>query len=133
MRNTLEIIVDCDGTVMSHEFPEIGNDIGSVPVLKELVNSGHKLILFTMRSDSPKGNYLTQAVNWFQENNIPLYGIQRNPTQHLWTSSPKAYGQLILDDASLNMPLKFDPSISSRPFVDWIKVRELLVEQKILK
>ena len=30
---------------------EIGKDIGAVPVLKELVENGHNLILFTMRSD----------------------------------------------------------------------------------
>lgn len=133
MNKQLEIIIDCDGTVMSHEFPNIGNDVGAVEVLKELTDSGHRLILFTMRSDSFRGNYLTEAVNWFKENNIPLYGIQKNPTQHLWTTSPKAYGQVIIDDAAVGTPLKTDLSISSRPFVDWVKMREILVEMKILK
>lgn len=133
MNKQLEIVLDCDGTVMSHEFPNIGNDIGAVEVLKELTDSGHRLILFTMRSDSFRGNYLTEAVNWFKENDIPLYGIQNNPTQHLWTTSPKAYGQVIIDDAAAGTPLKTDLSISSRPFVDWEKMREILIEMKILK
>lgn len=133
MNKPLEIIIDCDGTVMSHEFPNIGNDIGAVEVLKELTDSGHRLILFTMRSDSFRGNYLTEAVNWFKENNIPLYGIQKNPTQHLWTTSPKAYGNYFIDDAAIGTPLKTDLSISSRPFVDWVKMREILVEMNILK
>jgi len=133
MIKPLDIIVDCDGTVMSHEFPNIGNDIGAVEVLKELTDSGHRLILFTMRSDSFRGNYLTEAVNWFEENNISLYGIQKNPTQHTWTNSPKAYGQVIIDDAAIGTPLKTDLNISSRPFVDWDKMRELLVEKNILK
>ena len=57
--------IDFDGTVVTHAFPEIGDDIGAVPVLKALVENGHQLILFTMRSDNKDGNYLTQAVNWF--------------------------------------------------------------------
>lgn len=47
----MDIILDFDGTVVTNEFPWIGEDIGAVPVLKELVECGHNLILFTMRSD----------------------------------------------------------------------------------
>lgn len=43
--------IDFDGTVVTHDFPKIGKDIGAVPILKRLVDNGHKLILFTMRSD----------------------------------------------------------------------------------
>ena len=31
------IALDFDGTVVTHEYPYIGEDIGAVPVLKELV------------------------------------------------------------------------------------------------
>lgn len=140
----MTIGIDFDGTCVTHEFPKIGKDIGAVPVLRGLVESGHKLILFTMRSDvvNPKGddnelhlesgNYLTDAVNWFKQNEIPLYGIQTNPTQHTWTKSPKAYAQLYIDDAALGCPLKFDMYISDRPFVDWVIVEELLIRSRIL-
>lgn len=113
----MDILIDFDGTCVTHEFPKVGKDIGAVPVLKELVKNGHNLILFTMRSDveNPQsdddtimcesGNYLTDAVNWFKDNEIPLYGIQRNPTQDSWTTSPKAYGQLMIDDSALGCPL----------------------------
>lgn len=43
--------IDFDGTCVTHEFPDVGKDIGATPVLKELTDKGHKLILFTMRSD----------------------------------------------------------------------------------
>lgn len=135
------IILDFDGTVVKHEFPLIGEDIGAVPVLKELISNGHKLVLVTMRSDVEDpgsedmeiicrpGKYLTNAVQWFSDNDIPLYGIQKNPTQHTWTSSPKAYGNLIIDDAGLGIPLVMPvESVGSwRPYVDWVKVRELLI------
>ena len=47
----MDILIDFDGTVVTHDFPAVGKDIGSVPVLKRLVDNGHRLILFTMRSD----------------------------------------------------------------------------------
>jgi hypothetical protein len=140
----LDILIDFDGTVVTHEFPKVGQDIGAVPVLKELVAAGNRLILFTMRSDikdpksdspmiTPKGGkYLTEAVNWFKKNGIPLYGIQTNPTQHTWTTSPKAYGQLMIDDSSLGCPLKFNPEKSDRPYVNWRSIRRLLEERHIL-
>ena len=53
---SLEIVVDFDGTCVTHEFPKVGLDIGAVPVLKKLVAVGHRLILFTMRSNRPIPN-----------------------------------------------------------------------------
>jgi hypothetical protein len=138
------IAIDFDGTCVSHEFPKVGNEINSVPVLKRLVQNGHQLILFTMRSDviNPEGeddelhlesgNYLTDAVNWFKTNGIPLYGIQTNPKQKSWTSSPKAYAQLYIDDAALGCPLLMNRSISNRPFVNWEEVERQLENMGIL-
>ena len=76
------IIVDFDGTCTTHSYPYIGKEIGAVDVLKKLIAHGHKLVLFTMRS----GVTLNEAVNWFNQNGIELYGIQSNPTQKNWTS-----------------------------------------------
>lgn len=140
----MEIAIDFDGTCVTHEFPDVGKDIGAVSVLRDIVNKGHKLILFTMRSnisdpksDDPNilnqsGNYLSDAVNWFKANNIPLYGIQQNPTQNTWTTSPKAYAQMYIDDAALGCPTCFNLDYSSRPFVDWNAVRYLLTQQGII-
>jgi hypothetical protein len=128
----MDILVDFDGTCTTHDFPNVGLEIGAPEVLRDLVLAGNRLILFTMRSDTSKGNYLKDAVNWFEENDIPLYGIQENPTQKAWTSSPKAYGQLIIDDICLGIPLKVDPNLSDRPFVDWTKCRVLMEELGIL-
>jgi hypothetical protein len=117
------LAIDFDGTAVTHDYPRVGKDIGASFVLKELVQNGHQLILWTMRS----GKELEDAVNWFKENDIPLYGIQRNPTQDSWTNSPKCYAQIYIDDAALGCPLYNNPSLSDRPFVDWTQVREILV------
>ena len=145
----MDICIDFDGTCVTHEFPNVGQDIGAAPVLRELVANGHNLILFTMRSDKHdntgfseeipeihNGNFLTDAVNWFKKNDIPLYGIQSNPTQKEWTTSPKAYGQLYIDDAALGCPLisGIDGSATSdRPFVNWSAVRIMLIMKGILR
>lgn len=140
----MEICIDFDGTCVTHEFPRVGKDIGAVPVLKKIINAGHNLILFSMRSDIKKntedeytankqtGDFLTEAVNWFKRNDIKLYGINENPTQTSWTNSPKAYGQLYIDDAALGCPLIYNPKISDRPFVDWIEIEKILKKNKII-
>lgn len=128
----MEIVLDFDGTVVTHDFPQIGQEIGAVPVLRKLVDRGHRLILFTMRSDGETGQYLNDAIMWFQSYNIPLYGIQTNPTQKTWTSSPKAYGQLIIDDAALGCPLTVNLLKSNRPYVDWQLVEYYLTKEGII-
>lgn len=129
------IAVDFDGTCVTHDFPKVGKDIGAVPVLKQLVADGHKLILWTMRSDNRAdgGNYLQDAVDWFKDNGIELWGIQRNPEQDTWTSSPKAYAQLYIDDAALGCPLLTNKEISDRPYVNWLVVSKHLFAKGIIR
>lgn len=138
----MDICIDFDGTCVTHEFPLIGQDIGAIPVLKALIEEGHRLILFTMRSDRKKKkkingqevlieeNYLTDALQWFEKNEIPLYGIQKHPRQRFWTSSPKAYAHLYIDDSSLGCPLVIGKS--DRPYVDWEAIKSVLLEKGIL-
>lgn len=121
------IAIDFDGTVVTHEYPKVGKDIGAVPVLKKLLENGHHLILFTMRS--PKA-YLEDAIRWFYDNNIPLYSINTNPTQLRWTTSPKALAELYIDDAGLGIPLCYPDG--ERPYVDWIEVEKMLKSKALL-
>lgn len=118
------IALDFDGTVVKHEYPDVGEDIGAVPVLQRLVRNGHLIILNTMRSRNSEGyDTLQPAIEWFQKNGIPLYGINENPTQKEWTSSPKVYGNIYIDDAALGAPVKVDITsegqIISAKYLDW--------------
>ena len=114
--------VDFDGTCVTHQFPEVGTDIGAQGVLRRIVDEGGKLILWTMRSDQ----YLQEAVEWFEKNHLPLYGVQSNPTQVEWTKSPKAYAHCYIDDAALGCPLAIPEDTDKRPYVDWEKVEMLI-------
>jgi hypothetical protein len=139
MKNMIEINLDIDGTIFTHDFPKIGKDIGAIPVLKALTQKGHRLIIFTMRShklhidfEGVARDTLQDAIDWFKENEIPIYGIQTNPTQKQWTDSPKSYAQLMIDDSALGCPLTHNSKLSPRPFVDWVKVEEMLKERGLI-
>lgn len=121
MKNLI-IAVDFDGTCVTHEYPNVGKEIGAAQVLKRITDAGHKIILFTMRS----GKELQDAVNWFKQNNIPLFGINENPEQHTWTESPKPYAHMYIDDAAFGCPLLFNDEISSRGFVNWQTIESSL-------
>lgn len=122
------ICVDFDGTLVDHCYPEIGEPVpGAIPWLIKLQDYGAKLILFTMRSDSgPHGPVLAGAVEYLEKNGINLYGINHNPDQDSWTSSPKAYGHAYVDDAAVGCPL-LHPRGFKRPCVDWAEVGPLLL------
>ena len=121
------IAIDFDGTCVTHEYPYMGSDIGAVPVLKELTDAGYHLVLNTMRS----GKTEKEAVKWFKDNDIPLYGVNKNPDQKSWSASPKVYADLYIDDSALGVPLTSSPT-STRPYVDWVRVREWLVTEGYL-
>ncbi len=59
---SLYIAVDFDGTIVDHQFPEIGKAVpGAFDWLKRFKEAGATLILWTMRSDGQEyGDVLTQ-------------------------------------------------------------------------
>lgn len=113
--------IDFDGTCVTHEYPKVGRHIGAPRVLRRIVDEGGDLILWTMRS----GSHLEDAVKWFKDNDLPLFGVQRHPTQDYWTDSPKCYAKIYIDDAALGCPLKLGLK-DERPFVDWEAVETTL-------
>ena len=121
------IALDFDGTCVTHEYPNIGKDIGAVPVLKALVNSGHQLMLWTMRS----GKELEEAEQWFKDNDIPLWASNKNPNQN-WSTSNKQFANMYIDDAALGCPLTVDFKKSMRSFVDWQKIAEILTSIEVI-
>lgn len=125
----MTIAIDFDGTCVTHKYPAVGEEIGAVPVLRRLIKAGHKLALFTMRSHMPgispvtnktEQGGLQDAIDWFSKHGIPLHGIQSNPGQEKWTSSPKCYAHLYIDDAALGCPLV--KPVGERAYVDWQEV-----------
>ena len=117
------ICVDFDGTIVDHRFPELGEPVpDAIKWLKRLHKCGARLILYTMRSDGGfTGDVLTDAVRYLEEQGVSLYGVNHNPNQQDWTTSPKVYADLYIDDAAFGCPL-IRPAGFARPCVDWRKV-----------
>lgn len=125
----MKIAVDFDGTVVEHTFPTVGPDCpGAQRVLRRLAEEGHKIILYTMRSDK----YLADAIEWFENNGIHLYGIQMDPKQITWTNSKKCHADLFIDDRNLAAPLTH-PADGRRPYIDWRQVEDILIRTGVLK
>jgi hydroxymethylpyrimidine pyrophosphatase-like HAD family hydrolase len=116
------IAVDFDGTLVRHDFPRIGAEApNAFKVLRKLQEGGHKLILLTMRSEK----YLQDAVDFCMERGVRFWAVNSNPEQGSWTSSPKVYAQLYIDDMALGVPL-------SDGVVDWAEV-DILLKDILLK
>ena len=127
-RESRIIAIDFDGTCVEHEYPNIGLDVdGAVETLRRLNNEGHRLILNTMRS----GEKLEAAVRWFKERKIKLWSVNCNPEQSEWTSSPKVYADIYIDDAALGCPVRFIDGVRHH-VVDWSKVSAELEYHDIL-
>jgi len=114
---TLIIAIDFDGTIVTHAYPEIGQPVpGALETMKEFIARGDKLILWTMRS----GDKLHEAVKYCQDNGVRFWGINENPEQHLWTTSPKVFAHVYIDDRNVNGP-------TLGACVDWFVVRHCLI------
>lgn len=119
------IALNFDGTCVSDEYPEIGFDIGAIPVLKLLQSKKNfKFILFTLRS----GKDLTYALNWFSRNGIVIWSVNENPEQD--SSSLKPYADIYIDKSGLGIPLINDGK--NLPFVNWYRIVTLLYREGYL-
>lgn len=129
--NTMIIAIDFDGTIVTHEFPEIGTPAPeAIGWMKKFQEAGAKLVLWTMRSDgeSHGRKVLTEAVEYCRRNGIEFFGVNSNPTQYRWTTSPKAYAHIYIDDAAFGCPLLPNPKAGGRPYVDWSVVGPAVLE-----
>jgi len=126
------IAIDFDGTIVEHRFPGVGKPIpGAFDYMRKFQELNAKLILYTMRSDSPdkKRMVLTAAIEFCESHGIKFWAHNINPDQHYWTESPKPYANVYIDDAAFGCPLVYDPVYGYRPYVDWSIVGPAIVER----
>jgi hypothetical protein len=132
------IAVDFDGTLVDHVFPEIGEPVeGAFEWLKRFKEAGAFLILYTMRADERgsrsidlfpgERRFLSEAVEFCRAQGIEFDALNRNPQQDEWTSSPKAYAHVYIDDAAFGCPLN-PPRNGGRCTVNWDMVGPAVLE-----
>lgn len=113
LRN-IRIAVDFDGTIVEHEYPEIGKEkLFAFQTLKELEKLGARLILWTFRS----GEALDEAVEFCRKNGIEFYAVNRNYPEEIYdeTISRKIDADIYIDDKNLG------------GFPGWSEVWQILV------
>lgn len=107
------IAVDFDGTIVEHEFPEIGNEIPhAFKTLKSIQELGHILILWTYRS----GKELMDAVEYCRKNGVEFYAINNNTPDEIFdpSISRKIYADIYIDDRNiLGLP-------------DWLTIQKMI-------
>jgi len=99
-QDRLIIAVDFDGTIVEDAYPKIGKArIFAFETLKRLQEDGHRLILWTYRSDSK----LSEAVQFCSENGIEFYAINQSFPEEQFdnTKSRKIYADLFIDDRNI--------------------------------
>lgn len=109
------VALDFDGTLVTHAWPEIGEDIGAFSWLIEFqkLYPSLRYILWTVRSDEP----LIGAMDYCKSRGLYFWAVNANPEQRHWSPSNKAHAHVYVDDAALGAPLIYPNS--DRPYVDW--------------
>lgn len=98
----MTIAVDFDGTIVTHKYPNIGEEIPfAVDTLKMLRNDGHKLILWSVR----EGELLDAAVQWCRDRGLEFYAVNRDYPEETTDNNPhfsrKLKADMFIDDRNL--------------------------------
>ena len=116
----IKIAVDFDGTIVEHQYPEIGKEkLFAFETLREMQKKGFKLILWTVRS----GERLEEAVEFCRKKGIEFYAVNKN------------YPEEVIDE-NLERKIEVDIYIDDRNiggFPGWSAVWQMLnPDEKIL-
>ncbi|MGD0756106.1 MAG: hypothetical protein ABR927_13715 [Bacteroidales bacterium] len=96
----IKIAVDFDGTIVEHEYPEIGKEkLFAFQTLKELEKLGAMIILWTFRT----GKELDEAVEYCRKNGIEFYAVNKNYPEEIFdeTVSRKINADIYIDDKNI--------------------------------
>jgi len=138
-----KIYLDFDGTVVEHDYPNIGRcNFGCFEVIKKLQDAGHEIILNTYRIECDEESfkrslkYLNEDY-WFfcKDKNIKLKPITNhtktklNPMTWDWNIM-KQTKKIWIDDIAFNIPLK--PCVMSNDnMVDWDELDKQFKENNL--
>jgi hypothetical protein len=136
MRTTW-VAIDWDGTICEHphdgNLDHVGPDVPGAKegILQILRVPTNKLIIWTMRS----GKYLRPVrhhlESFLTKEQLKRVYLNQNPEQD-WSTSPKQYAHIYIDDAALGCPLRGGSTEDSRDVVDWEQVTQQLIERHLI-
>ncbi len=115
----MKIAVDFDGTIVTHKYPAIGEELlFAIETLKELQRQQHQLILWTFRA----GKELDEAIAYCKQRGLEFYAVNKNYPEEVFdeTFSRKINADLYIDDRNLG------------GFPGWSVVYEMITSGKAL-
>lgn len=132
----MNIYLDFDGTVVEHDYPQIGSlNPNSLEVIKKLQDAGHNIILNTMRVEFDDGS-MQEAIDFINLNkSIAGIKIQHQTEQKIYPprwNLDKIENDIFIDDIAPHIPLIKAPIIGGF-MVDWIEIEKQLKQKGILK
>lgn len=96
--NKLMLAIDFDGTIVDHQFPEIGElRPNAVEVINKLYNEGHEITIWTCR----EGEDLEKAKQFLIDNGIPFHRFNANRPDQIClfnNDCRKVYADIYIDD-----------------------------------
>lgn len=95
------IAIDFDGTIVEHEYPQIGRERPfATATIRKLIEERHQIILWTVRS----GELLQEAVDWCKERGIEFYAVNKSyPEEEIGKDATfnKVNAEIFIDDRNL--------------------------------
>jgi len=110
----LIIAIDFDGTIVEDAYPKIGKPmIFAFETMKKLQSEGHRLILWTYRSDRK----LQEAVDFCKQQGLEFYAINKSYPEEEFDGkiSRKINATFFVDDRNIG------------GFIGWTAVHKLLL------
>ena len=85
----MNIAVDFDGTIVTHEYPNIGKELPfAVETLRQLQRDGHKIILWSVR----EGQLLEEAIEWCRARGLEFYASNKDYPENSFQCLGKVKG-----------------------------------------
>lgn len=111
----MRIAVDFDGTIVEHQYPDIGVEVPfAIKTLKLLQKEGHQLILWTVR----EGSSLQEAVTYCRKKGLEFYAVNANHPNETF-DSPQ-YSRKIKVDLSID-------NVNLGGLPDWGDIYQMIV------
>ena len=110
----LIIAIDFDGTIVEDAYPKIGKPmIFAFETMKKLQSEGHRLILWTYRTDKK----LQEAVDFCKQQGLEFYAINKSYPEEEFDGkiSRKIHATFFVDDRNIG------------GFIGWTAVHKLLL------
>lgn len=115
--------VDFDGTIVTHDYPGIGEEIpGALDTLRHFreISDSIKLILWTCRC----GKYLEEAVQWCEDRGFVWDAVNDNIVDYKGeVGFPKVCADVYIDDRGYDWVVKSDRDFTAET---WVYIRKHL-------